>query len=104
MKMTRPTAMTLDDIPADTLLILTRLAEKLFKVAGCDPACHACEVDLKLGDEYKLATHEERDVMLCGKCTPADLTRQTEEAAERLRIYRLNNPYSGFSRPSRRAS
>ena len=95
--------MTLDDIPADTPLILTRLAERLFKVAGCNPACHACKVDLKLGDEYKLLTHADRDVMLCGKCTGADLTRKAAAAEKAYRAYRKRHPHAGFSRPSREA-
>ncbi len=94
--------MTLDDILADTLYILDALAEKLFKVAGCEPACHACKVDLKLGDEYKLLTHGGRDVMLCGKCTGADLTRKAADAERSLRAYRKRHPHAGFSRPSRR--
>ena len=91
--------MTLDDIPADKLLILTRLAEKLFRVAKCDPACHACLVDLSLGDEYQLLTHAGRVVMLCGKCTGADLTRKQAAEKRRLRAYGKLHP--GFSRPSR---
>ena len=38
--------------------------------------------------------------MLCGKCTSADLTRLAYEAARRMKLYRLNNPYSGYSRKS----
>lgn len=92
--------MTLDDIKPDVTLALTKHHERLFKVAGCDPACHACDVEINIGDQYKLATYKERDVMLCNGCTVADLVRKARNKQRRAKRWHERNP--GFSRPTQR--
>ncbi len=92
--------MTLDDIKPDVRLILTEEHDRLFKFAGCNPMCHCCSVDLAVGDRYKLATNEDRDVMLCDHCTVADLKERLAEQAAASRAAWLARG-GGYSRPTR---
>lgn len=99
--------MTLDDVPPDVTVVLTDELVRLFKAAGCSPPkCHACYQEIKVGDRFKLAAHEARDVdvMLCDIHTIEDLIKEEQ------RVDRLNERYrearkelgygGGFSRPS----
>ena len=99
--------MTLDDIAADVTLVLTREYNRLFKAAGCQPTCHACLRQIRVGMKFKLATHERRDVMLCAKHSlkhltdPAEVEKVREARWRRQAQERLRAGLSpGFSRPS----
>jgi len=107
--------MTLDDISEGTTQTLTLIMDRLFRVAGCDPACHACHTVIKVGDNFKLAMHlqkrygfhhknedrEPQDIMFCGECTVEDLVR-IEANAHRCHLrYRRENLRAGYSRPSK---
>lgn len=110
--------MTLDDIPANYIHILTRVMDQLFKVAGCDPTCHCCCTVIKVGEAFKLACHkvlvstqvggvakrEEKDIMLCGQCTIEDLALMETRKLRRLAKWRRDNPRAGYSRPHRSAA
>ncbi len=89
---------TINDVKPDTIMELTTNLDRLFKVEGCNPACHACKTYLVVGDEFRLAsTPDGRDVMLCSDCTMTELIEvEKEEAAALKRKQRL-----GFSRVSR---
>ena len=107
--------MTLDDIDADTTQSLTRLMDRLFKAAGCNPTCHCCDETIEVGDNFKLAMYrrqkyggryytrdaEARDTMLCGDCSVGDLARADKNARRRISRYRKANPNAGYSRPSK---
>jgi len=99
--------MTLDDIPPDTTHVLTELMDKLFKAANCRPTCHACSRKILVGMKFKLATHEERDVMLCGKHSlkhltdPIEVEKLKEAAWKRAHQARLRAGLPpGYSRPT----
>ena len=48
--------MTLDDIPADVEMVLAEGMQRLFRAAGCDPACHVCGEHIQLGEGFGLFT------------------------------------------------
>jgi len=48
--------MTVEEIPADELVVMTDLWHRAFNAAGCNPQCHGCYKYLKIGDKFKLAT------------------------------------------------
>ena len=97
--------MTLDDVAPDTITVLTKKLERLFRYAGCRPACHACHESIKIGEKFQLATckpadaihPEPRDVMLCETCTVQDLIAEEKRAHKAWR-----RRGGGFSRPSQR--
>ena len=104
--------MTLDDIEPDTIIILTEELQRLFRFAECDPACHACEKHIDIGENFQLATHtpktyrgelegdgESRDVMLCSTCTVVDLANK--ERLARRKFQEWARQRRGYSRPSR---
>ncbi len=90
--------MTLDDIKPDVTMTLTEEHERLFQFAGCEPACHACDDDINVGQIFQLATHDDRDVMLCGTC---DIDKLKEKEAEELRASLARRRSGGYSRPTR---
>ena len=85
--------MTLDDIKPNTTYSLTQGMDLLFRAANCAPRCHGCYEQIRLGDKFELATHEDNDVMLCDLCEVADLIRRERERQRKLR--------GGFSRPTK---
>ena len=59
--------MTLDDIPADRVIILSTEMDNLFKAAYCRPTCHVCHKEINLGDEFQLVSYLGHDQMTCTK-------------------------------------
>lgn len=51
--------MTVEQIPSDKLVKMTRVFHKAFKSVGCDPMCHCCNKFLPIGSMFKLATVRE---------------------------------------------
>ena len=107
--------MTLDDVPADKIMTLTDELDRLFKAAGCEPACHACSVGIESGEEFQLLSFHGTDEMLCHKCTREDLEEQRREKERRQREreeyiakYRHGNTGprmgGGYSRPTAHGS
>ncbi len=102
--------MTLDDIPADVPFDMTDDLVRLFRIADCDPACHACLNQIKVGDSFELAAgFDDQDHMLCGECTIQDYERRTAERAahraerrqrERQEYFDETGRWPGYSRPS----
>ena len=100
--------MTLDDIAPDITLTLTEEHLRLFRAAGCKPACHSCGEDIVVGDPFKLATYKDyrtkelRDVMLCDNCTVDNLKRRMARYRKNRIADRQARGLSGygFSRPS----
>ena len=78
--------MTLDDVPADTTLILTHELDRLFKAAGCNPACHACGNAILSYENFMLLSYEGTDEMLCHRCDREALKRKKQEDKERLEL------------------
>jgi len=78
--------MNIEDIKSNEIVELTDELKRIFVAAGCEPACHACFKDFKVGDKFQLAVVNRRrrrgedrvthDVMLCDKCTAADLPEE----------------------------
>ena len=84
----------IDEIPADTELVMTADLRRCFLVAGCDPACHCCDKDIKDGATFKLAQIDTMDKMLCSRCTP----RMFRNARARQRQFNLSRGGSGYER------
>ena len=98
--------MTLDDIPADTQMILTAELRRLFLAGGCNPTCHGCNRRLAIGDDFTLATMDGRDEMIGTCCTKEKLRARRERQhakkerdAREYAAYKLVHP--GYSRPSK---
>ena len=74
--------MTLDDVPADKIMVLTEELDRLFKAAGCKPTCHACRKGILVEREFQILSFYGIDEMLCHKCNREKLEkrRRTEEA------------------------
>lgn len=84
---------TIENIPANELVVMTEAMHRLFTVGGCDPTCHGCHKKLKIGKPFKLAeitkanlkdaqarlwpdffkSKKLHEVMLCEKCTPKSM-------------------------------
>ena len=109
--------MTLDDVPADTLMTLTAELYRLFRFAHCNPACHACKKSIGVGSEFQLLSFKGKDEMLCKECTKDDL-EVVHQASLGKKEKLLNGPHgrrtghngngtnwmnSGYSRPSGQA-
>lgn len=102
--------MTIDDIKADVKMEMTELLLRAFQAAGCEPSCHCCYSEIKVGDEFKLAIvvstkvgHQEEtlDEMLCNKCTPAKLIKRRKmniKNNDAIRARKIARGESGFSR------
>lgn len=110
--------MTVEEIPADELVLMTEPFHRAFKSCGCDPACHCCENPIVVGKTFKLATVDEaeeistnypdrfqdvidnfeenkvtREVMLCANCTPT-LFKKSEIADLKRRKKRAETELS----------
>lgn len=100
--------MKIDDIPADETVVMTSALIRLFKIEGCDPACHCCEHVIESGEEFTLAQiktvewyrgqEETDDEMLCESCTPEMLMESRKEDWKKRNEY-LNR--KGFTRKHR---
>ena len=100
--------MTLDDVPADVLIILTDELDRLFKFAYCNPTCHTCNTKISIGDSFQLISYRGRDHMACVNCD-----REKMEKARRKDMKDLGYKWSdtkeeyylpvhkGYSRQSR---
>ncbi len=76
---------SIDDIPADTVVTMTREWHLLFNAGGCNPACHGCQRLLPVRSRFKLSTikpfkDKRREVMLCGRCDPRKLVAKLDAA------------------------
>ena len=90
---------SLDEIKADKTYKLTKLQNRLFMFAGCDPTCHACGENISVGDDFKLVAHNLTDEMCCGKCDKKSLEKRDRN--RRRRENRANAAWTGgYSRPS----
>jgi hypothetical protein len=84
----------LSNLKPDTLLVMTRTLDRVFKSAGCIPTCHCCNSEIKVGAQFKLGTVSDEtiqkakstslavfksdvphDVMLCSSesCAPEEM-------------------------------
>lgn len=75
--------MTIEEIPSDQIVIMNDYWHRAFNSAGCNPECHCCNMAIKVGMGFRLATVEQHgwktnqvhnedgttEVMLCGLCT-----------------------------------
>jgi len=99
--------MNVEDIKSDEIVILTEELYRIFVATGCEPACHACYKDFKVGDKFQLATVNRRqkrgenrvthDVMLCDKCTVKDLPKEPMSRKEWENIV-ISDTYRGCFR------
>ncbi len=103
--------MTLDDIPADEVVILTEQLDRAFRAVRCVPTCHCCGVPILIGDKFKLAMTETvdapglssrwhggaKDEMLCERCTPEKLLKKRQ--AVRRRWLADGGGYSRLHKP-----
>lgn len=109
----------LDDIEAGTDTVMTKELVRLFKYAGCNPHCHACEKPIKVDQTFKLVPHKKAagwepegkllDEMCCAKCSEPELIKRDRRVAdERTKRYysstsRQAGFVGGYSRPSKGA-
>ncbi len=103
--------MTLDELLADKVYVLTEDLDRVFKALGCKPGCHACKVKISIGDEFELLSFKGTDEMVCSQCGRPELERRDkrviESAARREREAvahrreKIEAGQSGYSRPSR---
>ena len=95
---------SLDEIKANETYELTELQRRLFLVAGCDPACHACKAVIAVGDVFKLVSHDGEDEMCCAKCGKPELKKRDArlemERKQSNGIHERRDRSYGFSRPS----
>lgn len=98
------TPMELDAIPADKNIQLTPTLRRLFLMAGCDPACHACEKELKNGELFQLLSYNGNDEMVHPRCGKTGLKRR-DKRVEKQRILRVKanraSGGTGYSRVSK---
>ena len=98
--------MKVEEIPSDKLVVMTKFWHKAFNTAGCNPMCHCCMRDIKIGEKFKLATVEtnktdsansgislmakieSREVMLCQSCSVEDMNKMTKINKEKYEEYR----------------
>lgn len=113
--------MTIDDIPSDVEWEMDEGLQRLFRAAGCDPACHVCHEDILpsfgflLVSAYNDKKDEEQgkltDQMVCARCGRYGLEAQIRERNERIdseavrwAAFQLEHPGKtyghGYSRPS----
>ena len=95
--------MKVEDIPADEIIVMTDLLHRIFNTCGCNPMCHCCNIMIKVGDKFKLATVEKTDfkygsgnsrlvnlmiptgeihskeVMLCETCTAEEFQKKQHD-------------------------
>jgi len=89
--------MTLDSVAPNVDTVLTPELRRLFLAAGCDPACHACQRKINVGEILRLVPHGNplTDEMCCHRCGSRQLTlrdRRENSAGPRAG--------GGYSRPS----
>ncbi len=101
----------IDKIPADENTVMTPLIRRAFLMVKCDPACHSCDREIAVGDNFKLASTPKPsfqfpdatvDVMLCNDCTTMDYTMRIEMEKDQVRRGRVEYFASrghGFIRP-----
>jgi len=101
----------IDEIKSDEKVVMTAILIRAFKMAGCDPACHCCDKELKAGDIFTLAEvksisnvrnvrsePETNDEMLCSNCNPAKLIRKRQRLQNERITYHARQG-GGFTRP-----
>ena len=107
--------MKIDDILAGTDTVMTDDLIRLFKYAGCDPHCHACNKPIEAGKTFKLLSHTSApgwqpgigpiDEMCCEKCGQPELLkrdkRREKEAQDRHYSRKPSGSGGGYSRPSK---
>lgn len=91
--------MSIEEIPADEVIVMTSVLHRAFKAGGCAPMCHFCLKDLEIGKHFKLATVEgstssnlshidypanysttiTKEVMLCDVCTAKQYNKRTKK-------------------------
>lgn len=86
--------MTLDDVPAGVLQVMTPELARLFRAAGCQPMCHACAENIEVGDTFQLLSFDGRDQMLCALCDREDLEALELRREEQLQERRRSGGYS----------
>ena len=106
---------TLNDVPADTQMVMTEDLERLFRVAKCNPPCHACLKTIPIGGPFQLVSLDGTDEMTCGKCGRDDLRERHKQvskekaqvvtdraqAKEKHRLLKRSQEQSGYSRSTR---
>ena len=111
---------TLNDVPADTKMVMTEDLDRLFRLAKCVPACHACQESIVVGDPFQLVSLDGTDEMTCDGCDRDDLRRHHKQVAkEKVKrekalvikrekdlaehiAYKRSVGLGGYSRPSTR--
>lgn len=109
--------MTIEEIPADQVVIMNEYWHRAFNAAGCDPACHCCWNKIQIGVPFKLGTVQtipgistnypntlqeaidtydevstSKEVMLCEKCTPEMFSERVKKDLKRRIKEHENRP------------
>lgn len=100
--------MSVEEIPSDQVIEMTDLLHRAFNAGGCDPICHCCVKELKVGLPFKLATvttystesansginlmspslQVSREVMLCDTCTVEMMAKRNRKRRREYEKYR----------------
>lgn len=109
---------TLDDIPADVEMEMDETLQRLFRAAGCDPACHVCGEGILPPAAFLLVSYYEdeedkedgelTDQMVCAICGRPGLealfkqkVAAAKERADWFKDHPNHHTYGrGYSRPS----
>jgi hypothetical protein len=51
----------IESIKSNEIVVMNKTLQRLFRIAGCDPACHCCSRKLNIGANFKLAEVENND-------------------------------------------
>lgn len=99
--------MTIDEIIPDEELTMTQTLKRAFLLEGCNPACHCCEKEIVIGEVFKLAFIEHKNIeyvyspdvsedeMLCSVCTP-EMLKKKMKVRHKEKLAYINR--RGFSR------
>lgn len=99
--------MSIEEIPADQVILMTDTWHRAFEAGGCSPMCHCCFKELLPNDMFKLATVNTfdtkssansgisaaactitKEVMLCDVCTVEKMNKMTKEQLAKYEKYR----------------
>lgn len=105
----------IDDIGPSEDTVMTAHLIRLFRSAGCSPACHACCNEIVSGDIFKLVPHPNThpsgniseglvDEMCCANCGTHQLNlrdRRWRREHKNHRARKIAAGGHGYSRPSK---
>lgn len=97
--------MSIEEIPADQVVVMTDQLHRSFQANGCNPCCHSCGAWIKPNELFQLVTRKSRthyprkedgrvsthrnyvengelasvEIMICNNCDPDDFEKRQYE-------------------------